>query len=89
MGRGVLLALVLVLAAVGSARAQTASSHRIGFLRNSTPALEANLIGPFRDGLRQLGYVEGVNSHVEYRWAGGDYARFPGLVAELARQRLR
>ncbi|HEX2449125.1 MAG TPA: ABC transporter substrate-binding protein [Methyloceanibacter sp.] len=83
MGRGVLLALVLVLAAVGSAQAQTARSHRIGFLGNSTPALEANLIGPFRDGLRQLGYIEGVNSHVEYRWAEGDYARFPGLVAEL------
>jgi putative ABC transport system substrate-binding protein len=83
MGRGVLLALVLVVAAVGSAQAQTARSHRIGFLGNSTPALEANLIGPFRDGLRQLGYIEGVNSHVEYRWAEGDYARFPGLVAEL------
>ena len=83
MGRGVLLALALMVVAVGSAQAQTAGSHRIGFLGNSTPALEANLVGPFRDGLRQLGYIEGVNSHVEYRWAEGDYARFPGLVAEL------
>lgn len=57
--------------------------HRIGFLGNSTAALEANLIGPFRDGLRELGYVEGRNVVIEYRWAEGDYARFPKLVAEL------
>jgi putative tryptophan/tyrosine transport system substrate-binding protein len=58
--------------------------HRIGFLGNSTPALEANLVGPFRDGMRDLGYVEGRNLVIEYRWAEGDYKRFPKLVAELA-----
>jgi putative ABC transport system substrate-binding protein len=58
--------------------------HRIGFLGNSTPALEANLVGPFRDGMRDLGYVEGKNLIIEYRWADGDYKRFPKLVAELA-----
>jgi putative ABC transport system substrate-binding protein len=50
---------------------------------NSTAALEANLIGPFRDGLRDLGYEEGRNILVEYRWAEGNYQRFPALVAEL------
>ena len=59
--------------------------HRIGFLGNSTPALEANLVGPFLGGLRELGYVEGRNIAVEYRWAEGDYKRFPKLVAELLR----
>lgn len=57
--------------------------HRIGFLGNSTAALEANLVGPFRAGLHELGYVEGHNIAIEYRWAGGDYKRFPGLVREL------
>ncbi len=52
---------------------------------NSTAALEANLVGPFREGLRQLGYVEGRNLTIDYRWAEGDYARFPRLVAELAK----
>ncbi len=33
--------------------------HRIGFLGNSTAALEANLVGPLHEGLRELGYVEG------------------------------
>jgi ABC-type uncharacterized transport system substrate-binding protein len=56
---------------------------RIGFLGNSTAALEANLVGPFRDGLRKLGYVEGRTIAIEYRWAGGDYKRFPPLIDEL------
>ena len=56
---------------------------RIAFLGNSTATLEANLVEPFRDGLRELGYVEGRTIQIEYRWADGDYSRFPGLVAEL------
>jgi putative tryptophan/tyrosine transport system substrate-binding protein len=56
---------------------------RIGFLGNSTAALEANLVGPFREGLRDLGYVEGRNILIEYRWAEGKYDRFPALIAEL------
>jgi ABC-type uncharacterized transport system substrate-binding protein len=56
---------------------------RIGFLGNSTAALEANLIGPFREGLRDLGYVEGKNIVIEWRWAEGKYERFPALIAEL------
>jgi putative tryptophan/tyrosine transport system substrate-binding protein len=66
-----------------AARAQAAKVPRVGFLGNSTLALEANLIGPFRDGLRALGYEEGRNIVIEYRWAEGKYERFPSLVAEL------
>ncbi len=57
--------------------------HRIGFLGNTTPALEANLVGPFREGLRELGYVEGQNIVIEYRWVEGKYERAPTLLAEL------
>ncbi|HEU5153210.1 MAG TPA: ABC transporter substrate-binding protein [Gemmatimonadales bacterium] len=57
--------------------------HRIGFLGNSTAALEAHLVEPFRDGLRDLGYLEGRNALIEYRWAEGRYERFPALIAEL------
>jgi putative ABC transport system substrate-binding protein len=64
--------------------AQPLRRNRIGFMGNSTAALEANLVGPFREGLRQLGYVEGANLTIEYRWAEGDYTRFPNLVTELA-----
>jgi putative tryptophan/tyrosine transport system substrate-binding protein len=62
---------------------QPARIPRIGFLGNSTAALETNLVGPFREGLRSLGYIEGRNVIIEYRWAEGEYARFPALVAEL------
>ena len=57
--------------------------YRIGFLGNSTAALEANLIEPFRQGLRDLGYEEGRNITIEYRWAEGKYERLPALIAEL------
>jgi putative ABC transport system substrate-binding protein len=66
------------------ARAQDASKHpRIGFLGNSTPALEAKLVESFREGLRDLGYVEGRNISIDYRWAEGNYELLPSLVAEL------
>jgi len=65
-------------------RAQQAGKiPRVGFMGNSTAALEANLVGPFRDGLRELGYQEGRNIVIEYRWAEGNYERFSALVAEL------
>ena len=57
--------------------------HRVGFLGNSTAALEANLIEPFRDGLREHGYVEGRNVAIEFRWAEGKYERLPTLIGEL------
>ena len=66
------------------AAAQTAAKvHRVGFLGNSTQSLEANLVGPFREGLRERGYIEGRDLIVEYRWAEGQYERFPALVQEL------
>jgi putative tryptophan/tyrosine transport system substrate-binding protein len=55
----------------------------IGFLGNSTEALESKLVGAFRDGLRDLGYVEGRNIRIEYRWAEGRYERLAPLIAEL------
>lgn len=56
---------------------------RVGFMGNSTAALEVNLVNSFREGLRELGYEEGRNIAIEYRWADGRYERFAALVAEL------
>jgi len=73
-----------LLAAPLTAEAQPAGRvYRIGFLGNSTAALEANLVGPFREGLRERGYVEGRDLTIEYRWAEGAYERFPALISEL------
>jgi putative ABC transport system substrate-binding protein len=63
-----------------AARAQPAEKiPRVGFMGNSSAALEANLIGPFREGLRELGHQEGRNIVIEYRWARGKYERFRRL----------
>jgi putative tryptophan/tyrosine transport system substrate-binding protein len=67
-----------------AARAQHGGKiPRVGFMGNSTAALEANLIGPFREGLREHGYEEGRNLDIVFRWAEGRYERFPALIAEL------
>jgi len=68
--------------------AQQQRIYRVGFLGNSTAALEAHLVGPFREGLRDLGYVEGRNVLIEYRWAEGKYERFPALIEDLIAQKV-
>ncbi len=58
---------------------------RIGYLGNSSPALERDFVDAFRQGLGDLGYAEGHNILIEYRWAEGRYDRFPEFAAELVR----
>ena len=82
-GIGFIITLGILLGSLAAQAQQTGNVYRIGFLGNSTAALEANLVGPFREGLRDLGYVEGRNVLVEYRWAEGKYDRFPALIGEL------
>ncbi len=67
---------------------QTAKVPLIGYVGNSSPSLEPRLLGAFRDGLRNLGYVAGQNIRIEYRWAEGRYERFPDFMAELVRLRV-
>jgi len=83
IGLAVIVTLSLNLAPLAAQGQQTGKLYRIGFLGNSTAALEAHLVGPFRDGLRDLGYLEGRNALIEYRWAEGQYERFPALIAQL------
>jgi putative ABC transport system substrate-binding protein len=61
---------------------QAGKVHRIAFLGASSPALESELVAAFRQGLRDLGYIEGQNIVIEYRWAEGRYDRYPAFVAE-------
>ena|SRR6185312_4648817 len=82
--REFLISLASALAWSSPARAQPPRTmYRIGFLGNTTAALEANLMEPFRQGLRDLGYEEGRNITIEFRWAEGKYERLPALIAEL------
>jgi len=77
-----------LLAAPLAAEAQPAGKvPRIGFLFSgaSGPARE---VDTFRQGLRDLGYIEGQNIAIEYRFAGGQVERLPELAAELVRLKL-
>jgi ABC-type uncharacterized transport system substrate-binding protein len=71
-----------LLAAPLAAEAQPAGKlHRIGFLRRTAP--EPPDLEAFRQGLRELGYVEGQNIVIEQRYAHGAHERLPGLAREL------
>ncbi len=69
----------------GFAQQPAATIPRIGFLGVSTPAAWAPRVDAFRAGLRDLGYVEGKNIAIEFRFAQGQYDRLPELAAELVR----
>jgi putative ABC transport system substrate-binding protein len=62
---------------------QPSKVPKIGFLVVPSRAFFANRIELFRQGLRSLGYVEGKNIVIEYRYAEGNQGRLPDLAAEL------
>jgi putative ABC transport system substrate-binding protein len=68
-----------------AAAQQRAKSWRIGYLGPVSPSAGARLLESFRQGLRELGYVEGQNISIDYRWAEGRPDQFPVLAAELTR----
>jgi putative tryptophan/tyrosine transport system substrate-binding protein len=68
----------------GSAQ-QPKKVPRIGYLGGSDPATDSAHSKPFRQALRELGYIEGQNVAIEYRYAGEKRGRLPELAAELVR----
>jgi putative tryptophan/tyrosine transport system substrate-binding protein len=79
------------IAAIGGAAALPLASlaqpkiTRIGFLGSATAAASAQSVSALREELNALGYVEGRNIIIEFRWAEGKYERLPELVADLIR----
>src|SRR5258708_31438362 len=72
-----------------AARAQKrATMALVGYLSAAAPSDSPELVGAFRQGLSEAGYTEGRNVAIEYRWANDDYARLPGLAAELVSRRV-
>ena len=88
MRKGIIcIALSAMLFAVSApAEAQQTKMYRIGFLRGAPP-LEAHF-ELFRQTLKELGYIEGKNITLEYRWAEGKADQLPTLAAELAGKQL-
>jgi putative ABC transport system substrate-binding protein len=79
----VVLALAVFVAPLAADAQQPAKVARIGVLGQPTASTYATRIEAFKRGLRELGYVEGQNLAIEYRWAEAKYERLPGLAAEL------
>jgi putative tryptophan/tyrosine transport system substrate-binding protein len=63
--------------------AARAQQPLVGFLSSRSPGESADLVTAFRTGLRQMGFVEGQNVIITFRWAEGHYDRLPGLSSDL------
>jgi putative ABC transport system substrate-binding protein len=60
----------------------------IGFLSSRSPGESDHLVAAFRRGLKEIGFVEGENVLIAFRWAEGRYDRLPALAADLANMRV-
>ena len=65
------------------AQAQQSALPVVGFLNSRGPGENESILVAFRRGLTEVGYVEGQNVTIEYRWANNQYDRLPALVADL------
>jgi putative ABC transport system substrate-binding protein len=84
MAAALFAAAALLLAASFTVEAQPAARvYRVGFISPLSGSPEPSTLQAFRQGLRELGYVEGKNVIVETRFGEGRAERLPGLVAEL------
>jgi putative ABC transport system substrate-binding protein len=69
-----------------AARAQQPAMPVVGFLHQASPDSFAHVVAALRRGLSEMGYVEGRNFAIEFRWAEDHRERLPTMAADLVRQ---
>jgi putative tryptophan/tyrosine transport system substrate-binding protein len=80
------LSTLAVLAPIAAYSQTLAKAARVGLLMTTTPVAASHIVVAFADGLRALGYIEGKNLVLEYRWAEGRPERLDELAADLVQQ---
>ena len=80
--------LAILLSTYPATAQEPAKVYRIGFLMSASVATAPAFVKAFRKGLRDLGYVEGRDIRIEWRWAEGKRKRLPALAADLVRQKV-
>jgi len=83
-----LLVIVIVTTASLAQAQQLTKMARVGLLGTVSPSINTERLDAFRQGLRKLGYQEGKNILIEYRWAEGKPQRLPQLAAELVQMKV-
>jgi len=84
----ILVAVILLTVAVVTEAQQPAKIPRIGYLSSVSPSSESAQSEAIRLALRELGYIEGQNITIEYRYAEGKVDRLPELATELVRLKI-
>jgi putative tryptophan/tyrosine transport system substrate-binding protein len=70
-----------------AAHAQQSTLPLVGMLSSASLSALTDLLGPFRQGLKEAGYIEGQNVAIDSRYAEGHFERLPSLAAELVQRR--
>jgi putative ABC transport system substrate-binding protein len=78
-----------VLGARGAWGQNASARETIGLVGSGSATSNVSLLNAYRAGLRTVGFVEGNNIHIEYRWAEGHYEKFGSLIAELIRRSVK
>ena len=71
-----------------AARAQQPAMPVVGFMAGGSPSALSRQVAAFREGLKEAGFIEGMNVAVEYRYGEGQLDRFPTLASDLVRRQV-